>query len=257
MPVCQESAVVSSRTQIAGRCRCVAPYGVPVPSPSDAQTTRLALFPLDVVLVPGLVLPLHIFEARYRQLLRDVLAAPEREFGVVAHDGRMSSDGRAHWFPTGTSARVSDVDALPDGRSDITTVGHRRFSVVRVLEHDPYIVAEVTWLDEDTDTANTEERCRTLALRAAALFLRYRGLLSDADDEDGIADLPDDPHLLSYVLTAAPVLPLVTRQRLLESTSTFERLSEACAVLASEIDVLRILPSVPLTAQQNSAAEFN
>ena len=221
------------------------------------QPQQLALFPLDLVLVPGLVLPLHIFEPRYRQLLRDVLASTDREFGLVAHTGLVDADGQARWFTVGTSARVSEVDALPDGRSDITTIGHRRFRVNRTLSSEPYIVAEVQWLDEDTDSANADEECRRLALRASALFSRYRGLLSDSDADDGIEDLPDDPHLLSYVLTAAPVLPVRTRQQLLESDTTATRLRSACDILATEIDLLRVIPSVPLTAQQHSAAELN
>lgn len=233
---------------------CAAPYGVPV---SPSQPEQLPLFPLDLVLVPGLVLPLHIFEPRYRQLLRDVLATPDQEFGVVARTGLLDRDGESRWFNVGTTARISEVDVLPDGRSDITTVGHRRFAVADVVSSEPYVLASVIWLDEDTEHANSDERTRMLALRATALFSRYRGLLSDAEHDDGIDDLPDDPHLLSFVLTAAPVLPVSLRQQLLECSTTSERLASACSILATEIDVLRTLPSVPLTAQQHSAAEFN
>ncbi|NDB17904.1 MAG: peptidase S16 [Actinobacteria bacterium] len=224
---------------------------------TNSQPEQLALFPLDVVLVPGLVLPLHIFEPRYRQLLRDVIATPEPEFGVVAHTGSIERSGAARWFQIGTSARVSEVDALPDGRSDITTIGHRRFRVMSIVHDAPYLLADVQWLDEDTESANSDDECRKLALRASALFTRYRGLLSDAEQDDGIDDLPDDPHLLSYVLTAAPVLTVTTRQRLLECETTSMRLTAACEVLGNEIDLLRVLPSVPLTAQQHTAAELN
>ena len=222
-------------------------YRVPVALGEDESI--LALFPLDLVMVPGLVLPLHIFEPRYRQLLKDVMARDEadQEFGIVAaHPLHASGLGA---YPIGTTARVSEVDAYPDGRSDITTVGHRRFRINEIVEREPYLQARVSWLVEDTDAALESEFSRALALRAAALFMRYRGLMSEVDD--GLDDLPDDPHLLSYVLTAATVLTTEQRQSLLELDSTDERLERACELLSSEIGVIRVLPSIPMPQQWN------
>ena len=215
----------------------------------------MGLFPLDTVLVPGLVFPMHIFEPRYRQLLRDVLAAPEdrREFGIVAT--RLHDQHGSGWYSVGTSARVGDVDAYPDGRSDITTIGHRRFEVVRVVSDDPYIQAEVRWLDEDTENANADSDARAAALRATALFARYRSLI--ADDETDVSDLPGDPHLLSFVLTAAMVVPVAQKQDLLEAPTTLARIERACLLLAQEIAAARVLPSIPLEAQRLNLNELN
>jgi hypothetical protein len=147
------------------------------------------------------------------------------------------------------------VDAYPDGRSDITTIGHRRFEVVRVVSDDPYIQAEVRWLDEDTENANADSDARAAALRATALFARYRSLI--ADDETDVSDLPGDPHLLSFVLTAAMVVPVAQKQDLLEAPTTLARIERACLLLAQEIAAARVLPSIPLEAQRLNLNELN
>ena len=216
---------------------------------------EIALFPLDTVLVPGLVFPLHIFEPRYRQLLRDVLAQPEedREFGVVAV--RSTSVDGSPWHRIGTTARIGEVDAYPDGRSDITTVGHRRFEVESVISEEPYLRARVRWLPEDTQIAGDDPQTRTAALRATALFARYRGLLSR--DDSSVDDLPDDPHLLSYVLTAAIVAPTAWRQQLLECTTTSDRLSAACGFLVKEVQALAVLPSLPFEPPSPGPGDLN
>jgi len=108
----------------------------------------IPVFPLGTVLVPGLVLPLHIFEPRYRQLVRDMMTRPEddRAFGVVAiREGwEVGEDGVTALFDVGTLAVVRDISPYPDGRFDITTNGDARFRVITLAESDaPYLMAEV------------------------------------------------------------------------------------------------------------------
>lgn len=223
----------------------------------SADTTAvIGLFPLDTVLVPGLVFPLHIFEPRYRKLLQDVLAAAEdaREFGVVAVRPTDDAQGRP-WFAVGTSARVSEVDGYPDGRSDITTVGQRRFEVIEVVDEDPYIRARVQWLPDDTIQGEQQPEVRAAALRASAVFASYRRVLSSEDTD--LSDLPDDPQLLSYVLTAAIIAPVQARQPLLQTGSTLERLHLACDLMMREIAVMRVLPSLPLGAHRPAPSQRN
>jgi Lon protease-like protein len=117
-------------------------------------TVALPLFPLGSVLFPGLVLPLHVFEERYRALVRDIMDLPEgepREFGVVAIRRGWEVDGASAegltLFEVGCTAELRQVTELDDGRMDIVTVGRRRFHLDRVLEADtPYLQAEVTYL---------------------------------------------------------------------------------------------------------------
>jgi Lon protease-like protein len=206
------------------------------------------LFPLGTVLVPGLVLPLHVFEERYRSLVGDLLAAPEPEqrFGVVAiragHE--VGADGARALHDVGTLADLTDVQALPDGRFDVQTVGSRRFRLLR-LDPDsgrpdaavPYLRGHVELLPEPAgDTA------QVLVPAVRAAFERYRQRLRGTD-----AELPRDPLMLSYTVAANMLLDLVDRQRLLAAADTAARLRLALRLLAREDVLLQVLRAVPAT----------
>lgn len=210
--------------------------------------TTVPLFPLGTVLVPGLVMPLHIFEQRYRSLVADLLAAAEvdQRFGVVAiRSGYEVGDGAARALhEVGTLAELTDVDALPDGRYDVSSVGTRRFRLLSVDADSgrpdaavPYLRGEIEVLDEPVgDTA------ALLAGSVRAAFERYRATLRGADSV-----LPDDPLMLSYTVAANMLLDLVDKQRLLEAPDTAARLRLALRLLAREDVLLRLLRAVPAT----------
>ncbi|MBK9741323.1 MAG: LON peptidase substrate-binding domain-containing protein [Actinobacteria bacterium] len=226
----------------------------------------LPLFPLNAVVVPGLVLPLHIFEPRYRALVEELLAIPDedaREFGVIAvRDGRdVSRDGKDALFPVGTATVIRQAERLDDGRFDIVTTGSRRFRIIDVDLSAPLARAEVEYLDDPTAPADM-----VTAAQVALGFRDYRMALSGqvvADDdadfalhaETGLDDLPDDPTVLSYLVTAAMVLPMAERQHLLAAPSTGERLALARRLLHREttlITVLSALPAIDLTGTRPS-----
>ena len=97
------------------------------------MSTTLPLFPLGSVLYPGLVLPLHIFEERYRQLVADLLAGPEpQQFGVIAirHGRETGIDGVSALYETGCTAVLRQAEAYEDGRYDLITVGAQRFKLL-------------------------------------------------------------------------------------------------------------------------------
>lgn len=228
----------------------------------------LPLFPLNVPLVPGLVLPLHVFEPRYRRLVRELLAEPDpeaREFGIVAvRDGRdVARDGLDALYPVGVATVLREATELDDGRYDILTTGTRRFRLHALDQSDPLARGEVSWLDEPDEGADPD-----LAARVRAAFGAYREALAgdpDADGEDdgddGDADgdrqeLPDDPTVLSYLVTAAMLLPVPERQRLIEVPGTAERLRAALALLRREraiIATLRAVPALDLGSGMSSA----
>src|ERR1039457_4344507 len=113
----------------------------------------LPLFPLGTVLYPGLVLPLHIFEDRYRQLVRDLLAGPEpQRFGVIAiREGRETGvAGISALHEVGCTATVRQVEEYEDGRFDLITVGTQRFRLVELDDSQPYLQGDVDFLDEHT-----------------------------------------------------------------------------------------------------------
>lgn len=229
------------------------------------MTARLPLFPLGSVLFPGLVLPLHVFEPRYRELVRHLLDLPAgqaREFGVVAiqrgwevatdpaqaegADPVPAASAALTLHEVGCTAEVRQVTELPDGRFDLVTVGRRRFRLARVdRQAAPYLVAEVEWLPEP---AGQEELADLLAPRVLATFRRYLGLLGDARTaEEAVGEqLPEDPTVLSHLVAATTALTLEDRQRLLAAADTASRLRTELRLLARETALLRQVRAVPV-----------
>ena len=117
------------------------------------MTEMLPLFPLGTVLYPGLPLPLHIFEPRYRQLVRDLLDGPQPgRFGVIAiRKGRETGvDGVSALYEIGCTATLRQIAKYEDGRFDIVTVGSQRFRLAGLDDSRPYLQAEVELLEEST-----------------------------------------------------------------------------------------------------------
>jgi Lon protease-like protein len=218
--------------------------------------TRLPLFPLGTVLFPGLLLPLHVFEDRYRALVRDLVDAPEesRGFGVVAiREGREVGDGGIRSLhPVGCLADLRQVEPHPDGRFDIVATGARRFRIDSVdATSQPYLQAEVEFLDEPDGDAAT-----VLAGTVAMLWGAYRQALTGTRPEDA-DELPDEPVVLSYLVAAATILELRDKQRLLEEPDTTSRLRRELAILRREAIVLRLLPSLPAVELTRTAVSPN
>ena len=204
------------------------------------MTERLPVFPLGTVLYPGLVLPLHIFEPRYRTLVRDLVALPEgaRIFGVVAiRAGReVGADAVQALYEVGCLAELRQVEAYDDGRYDLVTMGTRRFRMVDLDNSRAYLQADLDLLDDDAGDAAPE-----LARVVGAAYSAYRSTMLGPDPEP----LPDDPTVLSYLVAAASVLDLGDKQALLEATDTTARLRAELALLRRETELLRLLPSLP------------
>jgi len=210
-------------------------------------TTELPLFPLGSVLFPGVVLPLHIFEHRYRQLVRDLAALPEgapRRFGVVAiKDGQeVGRDSVNALYDTGCTAEIDSIVEYEDGRFDITTTGVHRF---RLREYDgdgPYAQGVVELMDE---VAGPE--AETLTPGIGTLFRKYQSALAELRGVTvtEIPELPDDPTVLSYLVGAATVLDVYEKQRLLATETTAERLRAEAKLLRREIGLLKNIPSLP------------
>lgn len=222
------------------------------------MNARLPLFPLGTVLFPGLVLPLHIFEERYRELVRHLVGLPEgttREFGVVAissgsevqpasgQPGRPPAHAAVTLYEVGCTAEVRQVAELPDGRFDLVTVGRRRFRITDVNEQStPYLTAEIEWLPEPE---GQEEVADLLAPRVLATFRQYLALIR-ADPEELAEQLPDDPTVLSHLVAATAALTVADRQRLLATPDTAGRLRAELRLLSREGALLRQVRAVPV-----------
>ena len=203
----------------------------------------LPLFPLGTVLVPGLVLPLNVFEPRYRRLVADLLEGPEerRVFGVVAikEGHEVGEHGARALYPVGCTAVVRKVTENADGGYELVTSGAVRFRL-HGLDDDagtPYLTGLVSSLDEpDGDGADVTGLARRVGLRFAA----YRETLGA--EQTG---LPSSPRVLSYLVTAGMVLDLADRQSLLEQPDTVSRLRAALYLLGRERVLLSELRAIP------------
>lgn len=210
------------------------------------------VFPLGTVLMPGALLPLHIFEPRYRQLTIDLVtgAVPDKEFGVVAvREGwTPDDDGRDGLHSVGCTAELRDVRRLPDGRFDVVTRGARRFRLLELdTESKPYLMGSVEFLPDvetDADSAGGDELTSMLCAAARDAHRRYCATAWKSDDwSEPDADIA--PDRLPHVLAADCLLPLTDRQALLEQTSPTQRLRLVRLLLARETGLLTQLRAVP------------
>jgi Lon protease-like protein len=239
---------------------------------------EIPLFPLHTVLCPGIVLPLHVFEERYRAMTRRCLDTGE-PFGVVLiRNGReVGSDGVATLAGVGAFAEIREAGRYPDGRYDLLAAATGRFAIESVdTQREPYLVAEVTALE---DEIGDEPRAERLAATAIRRFVRYLDLMrardgessevldirveidapSEDDDPTALATgepepepvttgdepptrrdlvIPDDPTVLSYLLSGIVQVELPRRQALLEADTTVDRLEGLIALLERELVLL-------------------
>ncbi|GAA4717049.1 LON peptidase substrate-binding domain-containing protein [Phytohabitans rumicis] len=215
------------------------------------MSPRLPVFPLGTVLFPGLVLPLHIFEDRYRELVRHLVAQPEdtpREFGVVAiRRGWEAASAEVSLHDIGCTAELRQVTELDDGRFDIVTVGRRRFRLTGVdAESRPYLTGEVEWLPEPS---GQEDLAELLAPRVLAVFRRYLRLMrtgGEAVDVELTEQLPEDPTVLSHLVAATAALTVEDRQELLAADDTAIRLRNELRLLSREAALLGQVRAVPV-----------
>jgi uncharacterized protein len=199
----------------------------------EVGVQELAMFPLGTVLFPHMVLPLHIFEPRYRDLITDVLAG-DREFGVVLITRGHEVGGHDERADIGTVTRVLQAEELEDGRWLVVTVGVRRVRVVRWLEDRSYPRALVEELPDDLEEA--EVRPETVAR-----LRRVLGLHAELGHEGVPAtfEIEADPAVACWqVAVVAPLTPF-DAQRVLATRGCAERLALLDEVLEGLEDVLR------------------
>ena len=201
---------------------------------SDQPLEELRLFPLNVVLFPGSVLPLRIFEERYKLMIGECLeeSAP---FGIVLIREGREVGGPASPYRTGTTARITQVEKLEDGRMNLSTVGDRRFRIVDTVHQVPYLKGTVGYLEEGTSEIDAAELAR-----AGELFTEYvqalAGLRSGWLRQP---EVPEDATALSYLIADHMELPSNAKQRLLELPVTGERLHYEIPLLEGAVDRVR------------------
>ncbi|MBA3534141.1 MAG: LON peptidase substrate-binding domain-containing protein [Ardenticatenales bacterium] len=189
----------------------------------------IPLFPLDVVLFPGMVLPLHIFEDRYRQMVRDCMIRGET-FGMV-----WTENEHVELLPDrpliGTKAMMTEIMPFPDGRFNINTVGSERFMVHELSQQEPYVVGSIEPFPSiGGDSGSAQHYMKTLT----GLFTTYMALLGETMGQEVTLDpLPDDPMILSFIVAILYQCQNWRKQELLSIRSIPE-------LMSCEIEILRI-----------------
>lgn len=202
----------------------------------------LPLFPLGTVLFPGALLPLHIFEPRYRLLIRRCMDR-HLPFGVVLIRHGSDVGGGAEPYEVGTEAKIVAESPLPNGRSYIVTRGERRFAVESLIaDAEPYLIGRVRYLDEpDGDRASDRASVAREAL--AAYLLAVVAVTEDPRGERALAeDLRDTPPSdLAYRIAGSLAVDAPQQQALLELETASARLEEETRILNRETELLRDL----------------
>src|SRR5260370_19520463 len=180
---------------------------------------RIALFPLNVVLLPGAPLPLHIFEPRYREMVKECLEE-KSEFGMLL----ALPSGVAR---VGCTAEIVEVaKRYPDGKMDILTVGRAPFRVVELFEENPLLEGQVDYLEDRGTAANPKIQRELVELYEACHTLVFEDYPKNLDGE-----LPEE---LSYLVASTLPLDLLWKQQILELRSEFDR-QERLATLPPEL----------------------
>jgi Lon protease-like protein len=232
-------------------------------------TDRLPLFPLSSALFPGLVLPLNVFEERYRALVGDLLALPEgtpRHFAVVAirngqevaptgQDGRdtgplagLGDDPLDALYGWGCLADATAIAERDEGGYELMATGIGRFRLLSVDASGPYLTAEVEQVPDEAGAG-----AAALAPEVVRAFSAYQKQLAGARERTLAGqDFPDDPTVLSYLVAATVVAETPAKQLLLEAPDAAARFAAELRLLRREtavIDKLPSLPAVDLTQQ--------
>lgn len=244
-------------------------------------TVRLPLFPLNSVLFPGLVLPLNVFEERYRALMRTLLKTPEEEprrFAVVAirdgHEVAATAPGMpdptsepergpaAGFGPdpvkafhgTGCIADAATIRERADGTFEVLATGTQRVRLLSVDASGPFLTAELEELTEEPG-----EEAGALAEGVLRAFRQYQKRLAGARERSLTtgSELPDEPSVVSYLVAAAMMLDTPTKQRLLQAPDAASRLRDELKLLRSETSIIRNLPSLPASDLTRGPTSLN
>jgi len=210
-------------------------------------TDTLPMFPLNTVLFPGVTIPLHVFEDRYRALVHHLLRVEDptaRLFGSVGiREGYEVGDhGAQSLFRVGCRVQLTEVEAHPDGTFDIVAVGLERIELERLDTTGIFPVGHVVERPEAPAPV-----AREIVERARATFTAYRMALTDIRSDPYDGSLPKDPTYLSWTLAAVAPLPMHERQQLLEAEDAALRLSMVTELLRDELRAMNVIPSLPAT----------
>jgi Lon protease-like protein len=183
---------------------------------------QLPIFPLAIVLLPGMVLPLHIFEPRYRKMLHDCLDS-NRLFGLTYHpESAVGTSVVPVEGSIGCAAHITSVVPLPEEQSNILTTGLCRYTTQEYLSQDPYLVARIEFFQDDPADPVLSE---PLVEDVSGLFMRFAESLRILRDAPAARlSLPEDVESLSFAIASVVLIDLEDQLAVLQMRSTTERL---------------------------------
>lgn len=192
---------------------------------------RLPLFPLNTVLFPGAIIPLHIFEERYK-LMINTCVEERRPFGVVLiRTGNEA--GSPEPYDMGTTAYVTSVQRLEEGKMNLMCLGGKRFRILSTNADQPYLVGEIELVET---IAEDDEEAREAADTAGSLFAEYLRLyLAMSNQWARSVEMPSEPDRLADYIASRLAVDLWTKQELLEELSAHDRLSKEIGILSDAI----------------------
>ena len=193
----------------------------------ELSVRELPIFPLpEVVLFPQEVLPLHIFESRYRIMLKSVLET-DSLFGVIKWDSDTKSMANV-----GCCAQIIKHQTSEDGRSNIITLGQQRFQILEIIRSTPYCSAMVSWInDENVENLHKLDLLKDSVIEALSDVVKLTSKLTNSN-KNLPEKLPDSPIDLSFWIGAHLGGPVAEeQQRLLEERNTYIRLQREFEML--------------------------
>jgi uncharacterized protein len=221
----------------------------PDPPVPPGPSGLLPMFPLGSVLFPGTSVPLHVFEDRYRALVRhllDVEDPAERLFGSVAiREGyEVGEHGAQSLYRVGVRLQLTEVEPRDDGTYAIEAVARDRFRLDGLDTSGLFPAAHVRLVPDGPATGAAVDEA---AAEARAVFTAYRAALQAFREDPVSGSLPEDAEWLGWLLAAAAPLPMAERQGLLEAEGTAERLRSVTELLRAELRAMNVVPSMPAT----------
>ncbi|MEX2227673.1 MAG: LON peptidase substrate-binding domain-containing protein [Dehalococcoidia bacterium] len=213
----------------------------------------LRLFPLQSVLFPGMRMPLHIFEDRYKTMIRDCIE-DDAPFGVLLIRVGAEVGGAAVPYGIGTTARINQVEYLDDGRMNIFAMGERRFRIVRLDTSRDYLSGEVEYVE----AAPVTEDARALLPPAHDLFNEYfRTYLALADQWTRGVALPDDPGEAADYIAARTDASAQLKQQWLEELSPETRLRSQLEAITEALPDMKLRLEVRLRQKTSGFGVLN
>lgn len=213
----------------------------------------MPMFPLNTVVFPGMTVPLHVFEDRYRLLVRHLLTIDdpaERVFGTVAiREGYEVGDhGAQSVYRVGCVLQLTEAERNDDGTFDIVTVARARMLLDDMQAGVEFPQGSATTLAEPEVAVPTE-----VLDRARSTFTAFRAAMTEIQGDPFSGTLPRDPDYLAWTLSAIAPLPMAERQSLLEADDATERLTLVTRLLTEELRAINVIPSLPATQVARTA----